>query len=100
MSPRVTGDSGAVDMPVVGRHATSMSKMIQVKNVPDDVHCTLKARAAQARMTLSDYVLRALSDLAARPDLDEVLARLEARGRRGKRFDSAASVRAERDARR
>jgi antitoxin FitA len=77
-----------------------MSKMIQVKNVPDDVHRTLKARAAHAGMTLSDYVLKALSDLASRPTLDEVLDRLEARGRVGKRFDSAAAVRAEREARR
>jgi antitoxin FitA len=77
-----------------------MSKLIQVKNVPDEVHRTLKARAAQAGMTLSDYVLEALSDLAARPTLDEVLSRLEARGRVGKWFDSAAAVRAEREGRR
>jgi hypothetical protein len=77
-----------------------MSKLIQVKNVPEDVHRTLKARAALAGMTLSDYVLKALSDLATRPTLDEVLERLEARGRLGEPFDSAAAVRDEREARR
>jgi hypothetical protein len=51
-------------------------------------------------MTLSDDVRQALCDLATRPTLDEVLARLEARGRTGKRFDSAAAVRAEREGRR
>jgi antitoxin FitA len=77
-----------------------MSKLIQVKNVPDQVHRTLKARAAHAGMTLSDYVKQALEELAARPTLDEVLERLEGRGGVGEPFDSAAAVRAEREARR
>ena len=77
-----------------------MSKLIQVKNVPDEVHRTLKARAAHAGMTLSDYVRKALEDLATRPTLDEVLAGLEARGQVGKRFDSGRAVRAERESRR
>jgi hypothetical protein len=77
-----------------------MSKLIQIKNVPDSVHRTLKSRAAQAGMTLSDYLLKELSDVAARPTLEEILARLEARGTRGKPFDSAAAVRAERESRR
>jgi antitoxin FitA len=34
-----------------------MSKMIQIRNVPDELHRTLKVRAAQAGMTLSDYLL-------------------------------------------
>jgi len=77
-----------------------MSKMIQIKNVPEGVHRTLKARAAHAGMTLSDYLLKELSDIAARPTLDEVLTRLKTRGPIDRRFDSAAAVRSERESRR
>ena len=77
-----------------------MSKLVQIKNVPDAVHRTLKARAAQAGMTLSDYLLKELSEVAARPTLEEVLSRLKARGPIDKPFDSAAAVRAERESRR
>ena len=77
-----------------------MSTMIQIKNVPSPVHRTLKARAAQAGMSLSDYLLREISAVAERPTLEELLARLEARGPIGARFDSAAAVRAERESRR
>jgi plasmid stability protein len=58
-----------------------MSKMIQVRNVPDDVHRTLKVRAAAAGMSLSDYVKRDLEESAARPTLEEIDARVAARGR-------------------
>jgi plasmid stability protein len=77
-----------------------MSKLIQIKNVPDAVHRTLKARAAQAGMTLSDYLLKEISDIAARPTLDEILERLETRGPIDRKFDSAAAVRSERESRR
>ena len=36
----------------------NMSKMIQIRNVPDDLHRQLKARAAEEGLTLSDYLLR------------------------------------------
>jgi plasmid stability protein len=72
--------------------------MIQVRNVPDEIHRTLKARAANAGTTLSDFLLTELTRLAKQPTIDEVLARIEARPRL--RVDSAAAVRAERDARR
>ncbi len=57
-----------------------MSKMIQVRNVPDDVHRTLKSRAAAAGTSLSDYIKRDLELAAARPTLEEVDARVSARG--------------------
>jgi len=57
-----------------------MSKMIQVRNVPDDVHRTLKARAAAAGMSLSDYVKQDLEAAAARPTLEEIDARVTERG--------------------
>ena len=77
-----------------------MSKLVQIKNVPDAVHRTLEARAAQAGMTLSDYLLKEISDIAARPTLDEILNGLKKRGPIDRKFDSAAAVRAERESRR
>lgn len=50
--------------------------MVQIRNVPDDVHRKLKARAALAGTSLSEFLLRELERLAARPTRDEVLARL------------------------
>ncbi len=58
-----------------------MSKMIQVRNVPDDVHRTLKARAARAGLSLSDYIKRDLERQAVRPTPEELTARIDARGR-------------------
>ncbi|HET9105260.1 MAG TPA: hypothetical protein VFN55_18055 [Solirubrobacteraceae bacterium] len=58
-----------------------MSKMIQVRNVPDDVHRTLKSRAAQEGLSLSDYIKRDLEQAAARPSLKELDARVQAAGR-------------------
>lgn len=48
--------------------------MLQVRNVPDDLHETLKARAARAGIALSEYVLRELRELARYPDQDDVFA--------------------------
>ncbi len=50
-----------------------MSHMIQIRNVPDDLHRDLKARAARAGMTLSDYLLAELRQLAVRPTMREWL---------------------------
>jgi antitoxin FitA len=51
-----------------------MSTMIQIRNVPDGLHRELKSRAALNGMTLSDYLLRELLPLAARPTMHEWLA--------------------------
>jgi hypothetical protein len=56
-----------------------MSKMIQVRNVPDELHRTLKVRAAERGMTLSDYVLSELEEVAYKPTLEEWLERLKRR---------------------
>lgn len=52
--------------------------LIQIRNVPDDVHRTLKARAAEDGRTLSDYVLRELEVIAQRPTMAQTRERLEA----------------------
>lgn len=57
-----------------------MSSMIQVRNVPDEVHRTLKMRAAAAGLSLSDYIKRDLVQAASGPSLEEIDARVRARG--------------------
>ena len=54
-------------------------KMIQVRNVPEDLHRALKVRAAQEGRTLSDYILAELPRLAEKPTADQVLARIRSR---------------------
>ena len=53
--------------------------MIQIRNVPDDLHRTLKMRAAAEGMSLSDYIKRELDDGVRRPSFEEVDARVRAR---------------------
>ena len=57
----------------------TMPKAIQIRDVPDDVHATLRARAAAAGMSMSEYLRSELITMAARPTLDEVIARAQAR---------------------
>ena len=54
-----------------------MTKMIQIRNVPDDLHRKLKVRAARAGMTLSDYLLSEIEQVAEKPSLQELMKRLE-----------------------
>jgi plasmid stability protein len=76
-----------------------MSRMIQVRNVPDTLHRTLKARAALAGMSLSDYLLAELRQIAERPTPDELRKRLQQREPVALPLPAARAVRAERDAR-
>lgn len=73
--------------------------MIQIRNVPDEVHREVKVRAAQAGMTLSDYLLRELKLLVEAPSIDDVLAELAGRKRPRLSETPAEAVRAERAAR-
>ena len=47
----------------------NMSKMIQIRDVPDRVHGTLKSRAARDGMSLSDFIKPALERVAERPSM-------------------------------
>lgn len=58
-------------------YAEDMSKMIQVRDVPDRVHGTLKARAAREGMSLSDFLKRELERVAERPTMQEWLDRTQ-----------------------
>lgn len=73
---------------------------IQVKDVPDDVHATLRRRAADAGQSLQEYLLGQLTEDARTPTLGELFDRIEQRS--GGRFtaaDAVAAVRADRDSR-
>ncbi len=76
-----------------------MSKMIQLRNVPDEVHRTLRKRAFDEGTTLSDYLVREVTRLAERPTLDQVLARIQKRKAVRVAEPASAAVRAEREAR-
>lgn len=78
-------------------HANYMSKMVQIRNVPDALHRTLKARALDSGQTLSDYLLAELERLAARPTREEMLTRLHSRKRVTLRTPAAVVIREERE---
>jgi plasmid stability protein len=74
-----------------------MSAMIQIRNVPVALHRKLKARAAMAGMSLSDYLLDEIRQAAERPTLDELRARLAQRRPVVASMTPAEAVRLERD---
>jgi plasmid stability protein len=76
-----------------------MSKMIQIRNVPDDLHRVLRVRAAQAGVSLSDYLLKQLRRMADRPTREELLERIARRTPVRSRVRAADAVRAERERR-
>jgi len=69
-----------------------MSKMIQIRSVSDETHRTLKLRAVAAGMSLSDYIKRDLEEAALRPSLEEIDARVTARGRSRLRTETVLSA--------
>lgn len=73
--------------------------MIQIRNVPDNLHRRLKARAALLGLSLSDYLLQQIRETADRPTPEELRARLATRSPVSPSQDTADAVRAERDGR-
>jgi antitoxin FitA len=76
-----------------------MSKMIQLRNVPDTLHRRLKARAAMLGRSLSDYLIAEIQEIAERPTLEEFRERLHRRKAVTVELDTARLVREEREAR-
>jgi hypothetical protein len=76
-----------------------MSVMIQIRNVPDEIHRTLKSRAAKQGMSLSEYLLAELRQMAELPTLEEMRERLRSRSPVDPGISMEEAVRAERDAR-
>lgn len=69
-----------VDVSDARVNVVHMSKMIQVRNVPDEMHRALKTSAAAEGISLSDYIKRELGGLTAKVSLEEIDARVRARG--------------------
>lgn len=76
-----------------------MSVMIQIRNVPPEVHRRLKAQAAMAGRSLSDYLLEEVRRLAELPTPEEMRARLKRLSPVETDISPAEAVRAERDSR-
>jgi antitoxin FitA len=76
-----------------------MSIMIQIRNVPDALHRQLKSRAALAGMSLSEYLLSEIREVAERPTIEELRDRLARRPPMTPSVAPAQAVRAERDRR-
>ena len=76
-----------------------MSTMIQIRNVPENVHRAAKARAAMEGVSLSDFALRALREAVDRPTLSEISARIRLLEPAENAPPAAELVRAERDSR-
>ena len=74
-----------------------MPKMIQIRNVPDGLHRRLKARAALEGKSLSDYLLAEIREIADRPTIEEMRARLAALAPVAPSVEPARAVREERD---
>lgn len=76
-----------------------MSKMIQIRNVPDELHRVLKARAASEGMSLSDYLLSEVEKVAEKPTMKEWLEQVGSREPVEVDEPPAATIRRMRDAR-
>ena len=70
-----------------------MEKHIQIRNVPEELHRTLKSRAALAGMSLSDYLLQEARKIAERPTVEELRQRLRQRRPVKAAIDTAALIR-------
>ncbi len=54
-------------------------KMIQIRNVPEELHRSLKERAAREGTTLSDLILSDLPRLAHKPSPEQLVERIRNR---------------------
>ena len=86
-----------IDMWATCLYVLHMTAMIQIRNVPDALHRRLKARAALAGMSLSDYLLSEIREVAERPTREELRARLERRSLVTPSIAPADAIRTERD---
>ena len=71
--------------------------MVQIRNVPEALHRVLKSRAALAGMSLSDFLLGELREVAGRPTMDELRERLRSRPESTLSVSPVDAIRAERD---
>ncbi len=81
------------------KYRSHMAKMIQLRHVPDALHRQLKARAALAGLSLSDFLIREVKKVAEVPTPEEMLERLRSRERYTGKVSPTQIVREERDSR-
>jgi plasmid stability protein len=74
-----------------------MTKLVQIREVPDDVHATLKSRAVLSGVSLSEYLRTVLEREASRPTPEELSERIRARGAPAQLEPSEVTVRWLRD---
>jgi plasmid stability protein len=74
-----------------------MSKMIQIRNVPEEIHKKLKVRATLAGKSLSDFLLEEVKHSLEKPKIEDLLERLHQRQKVNPKTSSAKMVRMERD---
>lgn len=86
-------------MCITCKYLHDMSKMIQLRHVPDALHRQLKARAALSGLPLSDYLIREVRKIAEQPTPEEMRERLQRRDSYRGKSVPADLVRAERDSR-
>jgi hypothetical protein len=89
----------SIDMCSTCKYAGDMTKMIQLRHVPAELHRKLKSRAALEGISLSDYLLKEIRQVAERPSLQELAERLETRTRVSYRISPARILREERSRR-
>jgi plasmid stability protein len=73
---------------------------LQIRNVPEEIHAAVRMRAAEAGISVSDYLLYVVAETVSRPSMADILARAKRLARAGggaTRADVAAAVRAGRD---
>jgi antitoxin FitA len=81
----------------MGKYFLRMSRIIQIRNVPHALHRSLKAPAARAGMSLSDYLLVEIKETAERPTLTELRKRLHKRKPVVVQLDAARLLQEERE---
>jgi antitoxin FitA len=74
-----------------------MSSMIQIRNVPPEIHRALKARAALAGKSMSEMILEELEAMLALPSERELRERLDQAEPFAMKKSSAGLIRRERD---
>ena len=73
--------------------------MIQIRNVPEDLHRNIKARAAAKGKTMSQFLVEMVQEKLRRPDIEALIQRVRNRPLEDSDFDATAYIRQERDSR-
>jgi antitoxin FitA len=73
-----------------------MARTLQIRDVPDQVHQAVHARAAQAGVSVSDYLRELVTEIVSHPTMAEVVERAKSLARAGggaRRADIQEAVR-------